>query len=347
MAWSLGDICISLRSNSIYDLFVIEEIDSENSVYVIRSSDYTTSCSSNDMLHVTMENIKLLYANDKIMSTLESLASSYFVTKLSCLVNMQLSTTTIVGNTENKKTVRSWNNGDLCICAWSEDEAYYYATILTADCENDIFTVSFCYYENVEHKSFKDLHDINSGFAAYVKDTMNKSVALSLKKNTDGHCELGEDCNNSLEINRSSVHDGKIKELNEITSYLHKISLCPLIPSKKKESQSEMFSQPGFNNFSIESTSKFTKQNISSTRLSFNAPNIQQSIDELQLHPLLLSWFICGYQTGFYEVSRLVIYLFYFLRNEISVSQTSRISIFNVYQICSVHYNFRVNFVDG
>lgn len=71
MAWSLGDICISLRSNSIYDLFVIEEIDSENSVYVIRSSDYTTSCSSNDMLHVTMENIKLLYANDKIMSTLE------------------------------------------------------------------------------------------------------------------------------------------------------------------------------------------------------------------------------------------------------------------------------------
>ncbi|KAK4474082.1 hypothetical protein MN116_003390 [Schistosoma mekongi] len=304
MAWSLGDICISLRSNSIYDLFVVEKIDSENSLYIIRSSNYTISCSSDDMLHVTTENIKLLYANDKIMSTVESLDSSYFVTKLSRLVNPQLSTATIVGSTESKKTaVQSWNNGDLCICAWSEDEAYYYAIILTSDYENDIFTVSFCYYENVEQKSFKDLHDVNSGYAAYVKDTMNKSLALSLKKNTNGHRELREDCDNALETYGSSVHDGEIKELNEITSYLHKISLCSHVPFKKKESQSEISRQPGLNDFSVESTFKSTKQNISSDHLSLDASNIQQSIGELQLHPLLLSWFICGYQTGFYEES--------------------------------------------
>ncbi|CAH8458372.1 unnamed protein product [Schistosoma bovis] len=298
--WSLGDVCIYQHENKVYDLFVIEEINLENSLVTVRSSSYTTSCYSSDLLNITPENVKLLCENDKITSTLDSVDYSYFATKLNTLLNLPLSMNTISLKTESQKNpVQLWNNGDMCICTWSEDEAYYYAKILTADYENDIFTVSFCFYENVEQKSSKDLHYINSEFEAYVTDNMNKSFALSMKEQISDQCELEEDHDSKRDTYESSVQDEDIKELNEITSHLHKTSLNPLIPRNKKQgSKIKNSCKPGLNEFSVENISQSTKQNR-----SLDSSNIQQHISELQLHPLLLSWFICGYQTGFYEES--------------------------------------------
>lgn len=69
--WSLGDVCIYQHENKVYDLFVIEEINLENSLVTVRSSSYTTSCYSSDLLNITPENVKLLCENDKITSTLD------------------------------------------------------------------------------------------------------------------------------------------------------------------------------------------------------------------------------------------------------------------------------------
>ncbi|CAH8445304.1 unnamed protein product [Schistosoma turkestanicum] len=298
--WSPGDICIYQRENKVYDLFVIEEFSLENSLFTIRSHNYITSCHSSDLLNLAPENVELLHQNEKITSTLESIDCSYFAIKLNCLINLPSSTSTINSNSESQKNpVQSWNNGDLCICSWSEDAAYYYATILTADYENDIFTVSFCFYDNVEQKSSKDLYDINSGFEVYVKDIMNKSFAFSMKeKIVASQCKLEEeDFSGQLETYKSSVQDADVKELNEISSHLHKTSLNPLIyRNKKQESKVRNLCKSGLDELSVENISESMKQ----SRL-LDASNIQQYISELQLHPLLLSWFICGYQTGFYE----------------------------------------------
>ncbi|CAH8473696.1 unnamed protein product [Schistosoma rodhaini] len=297
--WSLGDVCIYQREDKVYDLFIIEEINLKNSLVTVRSNSYTTSCYSSDLLKITPENVDLLCKNDHITSTLDSVNYSYFAIKLNSLLNLPPSTNTIILKTEKQKNpVQLWNNGDICICTWSEDEAYYYAKILTTDYENDIFTVSFCFYENVEQKSSKDLYNINSEFEVYVTDIMNKSSALSVKEKISDQCELEEDNDNKLETCESSVQDADINELNEITSHLHKTSLNPLIPRyKKQESETKNSCKPGLNEFSVENISQPIKQNQS---LDFS--NIQH-VSELQLHPLLLSWFICGYQTGFYEGS--------------------------------------------
>ncbi|VDQ14576.1 unnamed protein product [Trichobilharzia regenti] len=159
--WSLGDVCISKTKDEVYDIFVIEKIDSENSLYTIRSKDYTTSCQPSAMLSITPRNMKLLCTNNDIMSSLETSNDI---------------------NLEDNNIPPSWNKGDLCICTWSEDGAYYYATMLEADHENDIFTVSFCYYENTEKKSSEDLYQINSEFRVCVKDELNKAAALSRKE---------------------------------------------------------------------------------------------------------------------------------------------------------------------
>ncbi|CAI2724494.1 unnamed protein product [Schistosoma spindalis] len=253
-----------------------------------------------DLLNITPENVKLLSKNDNITSTLDSVDYSYFAIKLNSLLNLPPTTNTISLKTESQKNpVQLWNNGDMCICIWSEDEAYYYAKILTADYENDIFTVSFCFYENVEQKSSKDLYNINSEFEVYVTDIMNKSFALSMKEQISNQYELEEDHDSKRETYESSVQDADIKELNEITSHLHKTSLNPLIPrNKKQESKIKNSCKHGLSEFSAENISQSIKQNR-----SLDISNIQQHISELQLHPLLLSWFICGYQTGFYEES--------------------------------------------
>ncbi|CAH8478412.1 unnamed protein product [Heterobilharzia americana] len=308
MTWLPGDICISKHKNELYDLFVVEEINTENSLNTIRSKDYTTTCHSSNMLHITPTNIKLLHTNNNFTSTLKSLDDSYFVMKLNHLTSLPISQASIVINSESENTSHSWNIGDLCICTWSEDEAYYYATILTTDYENDKFTVSFCYYENVEQKSFKDLFDIHSEFKVYLKDEFNKSAAfkkkvllllfdilsLFVKKSIfNSQYEL-EKYSNENGIHEFSLQNDELEGVNEISSHFNQISLEYPISHNNKL----------FESSSNKNNSEFIQQlNQSSKHLLLNTSNIQENLDDIQLQPLLLSWFMCGYQTGFYEIS--------------------------------------------
>ncbi|CAH8829068.1 unnamed protein product [Trichobilharzia szidati] len=310
MMWSLGDICISKTKDEVYDIFVIEKIDSENSLYTIRSKNYTTSCQPSAMLRITPRNIKLLCTNSDIMSSLKSLDDTYFITKLNHLTNAPLLQTSNDINLEDNGIPLSWNKGDLCICTWSEDEAYYYATILEADHENNIFTVSFCYYENTEEKSSEDLYQINSEFRVCVKDELNKAAALSTKESSviTDQCAEQEDYGDENEIYEPSVQDEATKWMNEISSCLHQVSLESVAShNKTRKSKVVKPTRPELLEFSShENNSESTKQPSGSSRLPLvNTSNIRKQLNELQLHPLLLSWFICGYQTGFYEVSNM------------------------------------------
>nr|CAH8826726.1 unnamed protein product [Trichobilharzia regenti] len=267
-------------------------IDSENSLYTIRSKDYTTSCQPSAMLSITPRNMKLLCTNNDIMSSLESLDDTYFITKLNHLINAPLLQTSNDINLEDNNIPHG---------------AYYYATMLEADHENDIFTVSFCYYENTEKKSSEDLYQINSEFRVCVKDELNKAAALSRKESfvITHQCTEQEDYGDENEICELSVHDEGTKWMKEISSYLHQVSLESIAShNKTRELNVVKPTGPELLEFSShENNSESAKKTSGSSKLPLvNTSNIRKQLNDLQVHPLLMSWFICGYQTGFYEV---------------------------------------------
>ncbi|CAH8526751.1 unnamed protein product [Dicrocoelium dendriticum] len=130
--------------------------------------------------------------------------------------------------TPKSKAGAAWSPGKFCICTWSEDENYYFATISEADAQSDRYLVRFCHYGNTEWKSSYELHELGSDFEPLVEDECNKLAMDKLRSTINSH---------SKPVMKTTV-------LNEVEKTTDKCATALTLGSKLHESSKDQFDKP-------------------------------------------------------------------------------------------------------
>ncbi|KAG5454420.1 hypothetical protein CSKR_202010 [Clonorchis sinensis] len=317
--WSDGDFCIyKCSGTNAYTLGFLKALDVNNRHCTVVScaSGVERQLSSDDLLALTPDTIKLVTdPNLHKLSLDQRLDSIYFTQKLGKM------TSAMAGKLSKKlaksippepaKTAPStrWTVGQMCICMWSEDEGYYFGTIQEARPEEDQYLVSFCYYNNTELKRAADLHELGSDFELLVEDEYNKTAAGRLRKRPTSHRKAEQ-----------VVTDDVEQTTNE---YAALMTLAPdgsaatnaAIPvSKTDYPQPATVSQkpttrliPGLASSFGDQQPAFTAPPTGSFPPSFanlatlKPCNEVQDTSQAPWQALLISWFMCGYHTGYFE----------------------------------------------
>ncbi|TPP63872.1 hypothetical protein FGIG_07768 [Fasciola gigantica] len=198
--WTEGDLCIyEAPQTEQFFLGAIKKIDSTTKLCTIHSPLVRTDpqVKAENLCTPTVEDKTRIVQSPLNKSTILISDEDFFSRKLHKIVGLApesipKANTKPVSRTQNKTCV--WRPGDLCICMWSEDGSYYYASITEADPERDRYLVTYCYYENQETKRAADLHELGTDFEMLVEDDQNKAAVLNQKTpNTNKPCEQGED----------------------------------------------------------------------------------------------------------------------------------------------------------
>ncbi|TGZ64338.1 hypothetical protein CRM22_006421 [Opisthorchis felineus] len=203
----------------------------------------------------------------------------------------------------------SWTVGQMCICMWSEDESYYFGTIQEARPEEDQYLVSFCYYNNTELKRAADLHELGSDFELLVEDEYNKTAAGRLRKRPTSHRKAEQVMTDDVEQTTNEyaalmtlAPDGSAAIPVSKADYPEPAAVSQkpttrLIPGLASSIGDQ---QPAF---AAPPTGSFPPSLANLATLKHS--NEVQDTSQAPWQALLISWFMCGYHTGYFELFRL------------------------------------------
>ncbi|KAF8570978.1 hypothetical protein P879_05237 [Paragonimus westermani] len=334
--WSVGDFCLYKPDpTEEYVLGTINLIDTDNNLCTITScmSSIETKLPPEELLSLTSDTIKLV--SEKNVKTLhKQLDASYFgqkLEKLCCIFSGQamkeLPKSTSVRN--HKSANSSWHSGNMCICTWSEDENYYFAIISEVDHQKDQFLVTFCYYNNTEIKSSGDLHELGSDFELLVEDELNKLAAEKLRKSQTLRKKVEstklEDMNKTagkyatlLTFNTNDEDPAAAGTHTVVTKEDYSQSCKPPHPKPKIRSKPDLtidhdqfISTPSKTGvYGGDQSTAGKAPAFSGTlppsfaTLSALRPPLPDDLSDAEQAPwqaLLISWFMCGYHTGYFE----------------------------------------------
>ncbi|CAL8094323.1 unnamed protein product [Calicophoron daubneyi] len=339
--WSEGDLCVyKSDSSDQYVLGTIRQVDATNAVCTVSCSPLEGDrlISTKDLLSLTPKTVRLVPNSEARDDALERIDNTFFSQKLEKLENL---TSTAPVNVTPKSEVKiksgrtgSWKAGDMCICMWSEDQNYYYASVTEANHEGNSFLVSFCYYNNVETKQLSELHELGSEFELLVGDDYNKTAAEKMRKygNQLGKSpkeneikNLAEECATGLILNANENEQPTIADTPDIMSSNSKVSskLASSKTDKKRTSrtgkanhhqqQQQQQATTGSSTTAPQTSSSgvappadymFTNMMPDLASLStLKLPMRSELLGDAQSpwQALLISWFMCGYHTGYYE----------------------------------------------
>ncbi|KAF7255192.1 hypothetical protein EG68_08213 [Paragonimus skrjabini miyazakii] len=324
--WSVGDFCLYKPDpTEEYVLGAIKLIDVENNLCVIAScmSNMETKLPPGELLSLTPDTIKH-----------KQLDASYFgqkLEKLGCVFSGQ-AMEKLPKSTPfrpHKSANSSWQPGNMCICTWSEDESYYFAIISEADHQKDRFLVTFCYYNNTEIKRSADLHELGSDFELLVEDELNKLAAEKLRKsqtlrkkvgsaNLEDGNETADKYTNLLTFNTND-EDLAAAGINTAVTKEGDSQSCKPAHSKPKirpkpdptVNQNQFISTPSKTGvYGGDQNTAGVAPPLSGTlppsfatpsALRPPLPNNLPGTEQAPWQALLISWFMCGYHTGYFE----------------------------------------------
>jgi len=170
-------------------------------------------------------------------------------------------TTGTAAKPNDKAIDHSWNLGQYCRCAYSEDGVEYEAQIISINTSNDTCFVRYVGYGNEEQKPLKEL-----------KPSMGKRYRKIQSQQLDGQevGNSGSDDNDNITTNKSSSNESKHK-------------------TKTPNNSRDVFMPSGSH---IEPMIPPPFPSVSDS----NLPS-----DDESLASMLMSWYMSGYHTGYYR----------------------------------------------
>lgn len=322
--WTEGDLCIyEAPQTEQFFLGCIKKIDPETKLCTIHSPLVNA-----DPL-VKTENLSTPTVQDKtriVQSPLNKTTilmsdEDFFSRKLHKIVGLApelVPKTATMPHSRTRSKTRTWAPGDLCICMWSEDGSYYYASITEADANRDRYLVTYCYYENQETKRAVDLHELGTDFEMLVEDDQNKACVLNRKVlGMVEPCKQGGDMEQAEEKFASVLNLTKTREKSRLPSH-DPVTSKPPAPSLQpnpSKSPGERLAADIMTNVNLDSLPHLVfsgdhsspmqaAQSAISNLARLNHVDQFHSTSDSAWQALLISWFMCGYHTGYYEALR-------------------------------------------
>ncbi|VDP86945.1 unnamed protein product [Echinostoma caproni] len=325
--WAEGDLCIykSPQTEQFY-LGFVKKVDPVTKLCTIQSPLIKTESqvNSEDLSTPTLKEKAKIIQSPLNKSAVLLADGNFFSRKLQKIIGPKRDTVPKVSmetDTYRVNEPTGWAPGDVCICTWSEDGSYYYASITEADPKQDRYLITYFYYENQETKRATDLHELGTDFEMLVEDDQNKAAMLnrnvprSMKPNAHrAEVEQAEEKFATV-LNfkmKKPVTGEKTRPVEFEHTAVRQQPPSSTTRASPAESPGDRLEPDPVTNATLNSVPNSFVSGDHSSPLQAAQSAISNlarlsNVDQFHSMPnsawqaLLISWFMCGYHTGYYE----------------------------------------------
>ena len=202
-------------------------------------------------------------------------------------------------NLRKRNSVDDWHVGDSCMAIYGEDDLLYPAKIESVADDHQTCVVRYLYYMNVEEKRVEDLYEYDEEEEAENEQPLDDAGAEG-DEEEEGEQDEEED-NAGANNEKEKTAQQKPTTAANMDDMLKQFDFAKLFASmpvpKVLPSTSMAMPMPPMPPAMLLNTSKY-KFNATAQQTS-NDKHDDDDDDEV-LHSMLMSWYVCGYQTGFH-----------------------------------------------